>query len=179
VFKEEHKELLQSSTEWLRDTAESCSVVAALIAGLSFATSASVPGGNNSSGKPTLEGQPAFEGFAISSLIGLYFSGTALIMFLSILTSRKEPKDFRIDLPRKLLLGLSSLFLSIVAMFTAFCSGHFFLIDQKFKHIVFLIYSVTCFPVTLYAIAQLPLYIDLLRGIVTKIPKTSDKGEDL
>ncbi|MCI31550.1 ankyrin repeat protein, partial [Trifolium medium] len=68
VFKEEHKELLQSSTEWLRDTAESCSVVAALIAGLSFATSGSVPGGNDQdTGKPTLEGQPAFEGFAISS----------------------------------------------------------------------------------------------------------------
>ncbi|XP_004515014.1 uncharacterized protein [Cicer arietinum] len=180
IFKKSHTPLVKNGSAWLKDTSESCSVVAALLAGVSFATSSTVPGGNKSdTGEPALEGKPAFDAFALSSVIGLCFSVTALIMFLSILTSRKEAKDFRIDLPRKLLLGLSSLFLSIVAMFAAFCSGHFFLIDQKYKHIVFLIYTVTCFPVTLYAVAQLPLYIDLLRGIVTKIPKTSDKGEDL
>ncbi|XP_045819481.1 uncharacterized protein LOC123912929 [Trifolium pratense] len=180
LFKKSYESLVKDGSEWLKDTSESCSVVAALLAGVSFATSSTVPGGNRSeTGEPALEGRPAFDAFALSSVIGLCFSVTALIMFLSILTSRKEAKDFRIDLPRKLLLGLSSLFLSICAMFTAFCSGHFFLIDQKYKHIVFLIYSVTCFPVTLYAIAQLPLYIDLLRGIVTKVPKTSDKSEEL
>ncbi|CAK8565778.1 unnamed protein product [Lathyrus sativus] len=178
LFKNSHAKLLKEGSAWLKDTSESCSVVAALLAGVSFATSSTVPGGNQSdTGEPTLEGRPAFDAFAFSSVIGLCFSVTALIMFLSILTSRKEAKDFRIDLPRKLLLGLSSLFLSIVAMFVAFCSGHFFLIDHKFKHIVLLIYGVTCFPVTLYAVAQLPLYIDLLKGIVTNVPKTSDKGE--
>ncbi|XP_012567493.1 uncharacterized protein [Cicer arietinum] len=180
IFEEKHKTLVKDGSEWLKDTSESCSVVAALLAGVSFATSSTVPGGNKSeTGEPTLEGKPAFDAFALSSIVGLCFSVTALIMFLSILTSRKEAKDFRIDLPRKLILGLSSLFLSIVAMFTAFCSGHFFLIDQKYKSIVFLIYIVTCFPVTLYAVAQLPLYIDLLKGIITKIPMTSAKGVDL
>ncbi|PNX73187.1 hypothetical protein L195_g029086, partial [Trifolium pratense] len=133
IFKEAHEVLLEKSTEWLKETAESCSVVAALIAGLSFATSGSVPGGNDqNTGKPTLEGQPAFEGFAISSLIGLYFSGTALIMFLSILTSRKQIEDFSINLPTKLLAGLTSLFVSIVAMFISFCAGHFFVLTDKY-----------------------------------------------
>ncbi|CAK8565776.1 unnamed protein product [Lathyrus sativus] len=178
LFKKSHASLVEDGSAWLKDTSNSCSVVAALLAGVSFATSSTVPGGSKSdTGEPTLEGRPAFDAFAMSSVIGLCFSVTALIMFLSILTSRKEAKDFRIDLPRKLLLGLSSLFLSIVALFVTFCSGHFFLIDQKFKHIVFLIYGVTCLPVSLYAVAQLPLYIDLLKGIVTKVPKTSDKGE--
>ncbi|KAK2387298.1 hypothetical protein QL285_061094 [Trifolium repens] len=181
VFKEEHKELLQSSTEWLRDTAESCSVVAALIAGLSFATSGSVPGGNNDSGKPPLEGQPAFEGFAISSLIGLYFSGTALIMFLSILTSRKQIEDFNINLPTKLLAGLTSLFVSIVAMFISFCAGHFFVLTDKYgKHdILFYLYIVFSFPVIFYAAVQLPLYIDLLKVIWKKVPPPSIKGVHL
>ncbi|XP_058782204.1 uncharacterized protein LOC131656522 [Vicia villosa] len=180
LFKKSHAELVKEGGKWLKDTSNSCSVVAALLAGVSFATSSTVPGGNKSdTGEPTLEGKPAFDAFSMSSVIGLCFSVTALIMFLSILTSRKEAKDFRIDLPRKLLFGLSSLFLSIVALFVTFCSGHFFLIDHKFKHIVFLIYAVTSFPVTLYAVAQLPLYIDLLKGILTKLPKTSDKGEHL
>jgi len=163
LFKTSHATLANEGSTWLKETSESCSVVAALLAGVSFAASTTVPGGNRSeTGEPTLEGKPAFDAFAMSSLIGLCFSLTALIMFLSILTSRKEAQDFRIDLPRKLLLGLSSLFMSIIAMFTAFCSGHFFLIEHRYKHMVFLIYATTSFPLSLYAIAQLPLYMDLL-----------------
>ncbi|XP_058782285.1 uncharacterized protein LOC131656654 isoform X1 [Vicia villosa] len=181
IFKTTHEEILKSSVEWLKDTAESCSVVAALIAGVSFATSGSVPGGNQQTGEPTLEGQPAFEGFAISSLIGLYFSGTALIMFLAILTSRKEIKDFRINLPVQLLLGLSSLFVSIVAMFVSFCAGHFFVLTDKYTKggILFYLYISICLPVTFYAIVQVPLFIDLLTIILKKIPPPSVKGVHL
>ncbi|XP_073224347.1 uncharacterized protein [Cicer arietinum] len=176
TFKDKHNCLVQKGSEWLKTTSESCSVVAGLLAGVSFATSSTIPGGNKGdTGEPALEGKLPFDTFAMSSLIGLCFSVTALIMFLSILVSRKEAIDFRIDLPRKLLWGLSSLFLSIIAMFIAFCSGNFFLIDQKYKQIVLPIYIFTCFPVTLYAI----LYIELLRGILTKIPMRIDKGEDL
>ncbi|XP_073224896.1 uncharacterized protein [Cicer arietinum] len=104
IFKKSHKQLVRDGSAWLKDTLESCSVVAALLAGVSFATSSTVPGGNKSeTGEPALEGKPAFDAFASSSVIGLCFSIISLIMFLSILTSRKEAKDFRIDLPRKLL----------------------------------------------------------------------------
>ncbi|KAK2387264.1 hypothetical protein QL285_061079 [Trifolium repens] len=181
IFKEQHKELLQNSIDWLRDTAESCSVVAALIAGVSFATSGSVPGGNKNSGTPTLEEQPAFEGFAISALIGLYFSVTALIMFVSILTSRKQIEDFSGDLPKKLLFGLSSLFVSIVAMLVSFCAGHFFVLTDKYykRNILFYLYISICLPVTFYAIVQFPLYVDLFKVIWKKVPPSSGKGVHL
>ncbi|WJX31760.1 hypothetical protein P8452_20156 [Trifolium repens] len=181
IFKEAHENLLEKSTEWLKSTAESCSVVAALIAGLSFATSGSVPGGNNSSGKPALVGQPAFEGFAISSLVGLYFSGLALIMFLSILTSRKQIEDFSGNLPKKLLGGLTSLFVSIVAMFISFCAGHFFVLTDKYgKHDILVeLYIVFSLPVIYYAIVQLPLYFDLIQVIWKKVPPPSVKGVHL
>jgi len=45
----------------LKRTSESCAVVAALVAGVSFATSGSVPGGNQQTGYPTFEGQLAFQ----------------------------------------------------------------------------------------------------------------------
>ncbi|XP_045824786.1 uncharacterized protein LOC123917172 isoform X2 [Trifolium pratense] len=182
IFKEQHKELLHDSIDWLKDTAESCSVVAALIAGVSFATSGNVPGGNDSdTGKPALEEQPVFEGFAVSSLIGLYFSVTALIMFLSILTSRKRVEDFSGDLPKKLLLGLSSLFVSIVAMLVSFCAGHFFVLTDKYckNNILFYLYISICLPVTFYAVVQFPLYIDLLKVIWKKVPPSSFKGVHL
>ncbi|KAL2322622.1 hypothetical protein Fmac_027001 [Flemingia macrophylla] len=172
IFKQKHKELVKESSEWLKETSNSCSVVAALIAGVSFATSSSVPGGTDK-GKPELEGQPAFDVFAIASLIGLCFSVTALIMFLAILTSRKQAQDFRKSLPLKLLFGLSSLFVSIASMLVSFCAAHFFVLKDKYKNILFPVYVATCLPVTFYAVVQFPLYADLLKAIFRKVPQPS------
>ncbi|QCE01445.1 ankyrin [Vigna unguiculata] len=179
IFEETHKKLIKESGEWLKDTSESCSVVAALVAGVSFTAANTVPGGTNEEGRPNLEGKPAFDAFAIASLVGLCFSVTGLIMFLTILTSRKQAKDFRRDLPLKLLLGLSSLFVSIAAMFVSFCTGHFFLLSHGYKTVLYPIYAATVFPVTFYAVAQFPLYFDLLTAILTTVPRSSDRGDKL
>ncbi|CAJ1964214.1 unnamed protein product, partial [Sphenostylis stenocarpa] len=172
IFKQNHRDLVNESSDWMKETSNSCSVVAALIAGVSFATSSTVPGGTDN-GKPELEGEPAFDAFAIASLIGLCFSVTALIMFLAILTSRKQAQDFQKSLPLKLLLGLSSLFVSIASLLTSFCFAHFFLFKKKYKNILFPVYVATCLPITFYAIVQFPLYIDLLKVILKKLPQPS------
>ncbi|XP_073221082.1 uncharacterized protein [Cicer arietinum] len=179
IFRSKHTNLISESSSWLKDTSESCSVVAALVAGVSFATASSVPGGTTDEGTPTLEGKPEFDIFTISSLVGLCFSVTGLIMFLTILTSRKQFNDFRRDLPLKLLFGLTSLFVAIASMFVSFCTGHFFLVNHKYKSVIFSLYGVTCVPVTFYAVAQFPLYYDLLTAILTKIPKTTAQGDKL
>ncbi|KAH9729700.1 ANK REP REGION domain-containing protein [Citrus sinensis] len=177
VFTETHKELVQAGGQWLTNTSESCSVVAALIATVAFATSATVPGGvKEDSGEPTLENQPAFNVFAISSLVALCFSVTAVVMFLAILTSRYQEGDFRSDLPGKLLLGLTSLFVSIASMLVSFCAGHFFVLREKLKYAAFPVYAVTCLPVTLFAIAQFPLYFDLIWATFKKVPQRSYKS---
>lgn len=116
LFSETHRELVKGG-EWLTKTSEACSVVAALIATVAFTTSTNVPGGiNEHNGKPLLEKHGEFEIFAISSLIALCCSVTALAFFLSILTSHFDERDFNRSLPRKLLFGLTSLFASIVVM---------------------------------------------------------------
>ncbi|XP_050236057.1 uncharacterized protein LOC126686077 isoform X2 [Mercurialis annua] len=174
IFSITHQELVRSGGEWLTHTSESCSVVAALIATVAFATSATVPGGvNQENGEPTLESHPAFNIFAISSLVALCFSVTAVVMFLSILTSRYQEKDFESDLPTKLLVGLSSLFVSIAAILVSFCAGHFFVLRDELKVAALPVYAVTCLPVTLFAIAQFPLYFDLLWATFKKVPQRS------
>lgn len=176
IFTETHSELVKAGGEWLTNTSQSCSVVAALIATVAFATSTTVPGGNNeTNGKPTLEKKPAFEVFAISSLIALCFSVTAVVMFLAILTSRYQEKDFWRDLPRKLLVGLTSLFVSIGSMLVSFCAGHFFVLQDKLKYGAFPVYAITCLPVSLFALAQFPLYFDLIWANFKKVPQRSYK----
>nr|XP_048337274.1 uncharacterized protein LOC107429177 isoform X2 [Ziziphus jujuba var. spinosa] len=166
VFSKTHQELIEKGRDWLIKTSESCSVVAALIAGVAFATIASVPGGTlDTSGKPIFEKQPAFQVFSISSLIALCFAFTALVMFLAIITSRFQEKDFTRSLPLKLLLGLSSLFVSIGATLVCFCTGHFFMIGDRLKNAAYPVYALTCFPASIFAAAQFPLYIDLFLSI--------------
>ncbi|KAH7511292.1 hypothetical protein FEM48_ZijujUnG0027500 [Ziziphus jujuba var. spinosa] len=176
IFIEIHKDLIKAGGEWLTNTSESCSVVAALIATVAFATSTAVPGcTNKNNGKPTLEHQPAFEVFVIASLVALCFSVMAVVMFLAILTSRYEEMDFASDLPGKLLVGLTSLFVSIASMLVSFCAGHFFVLQDELKYVAFPVYAVTCLPVSFFAVVQFPLYFDLLWLLIRRFPNAVTK----
>ncbi|XP_073005742.1 uncharacterized protein [Typha latifolia] len=176
LFIDNHKDLIKDAGDWLVKTSESCSVVAALIAGVAFASAATVPGGlNQSSGEPILSGDTTFQVFAFSSLVALCFSVTSLIMFLTILTSRYQEEDFNKSLPTKLLVGLTSLFTSIAAMLVSFCAGDFFVVQKQLKFAAFPIYAVMLLPVSFFAIAQLPLYVDLIKAIVAIVPERTQK----
>ncbi|XP_061374344.1 uncharacterized protein LOC133316591 [Gastrolobium bilobum] len=177
IFIKTHGPLVKEGSKWLTKTSESCSVVAALVATVAFTTSTAIPGGpDQETGIPLLRGEPPFNVFAIASLVALCSSVTALILFLSILTSRYQEKDFVVDLPRKLLLGLTTLFTSIASVLVSFCAGHFFIIEDKLKYAVYPIYAVTCLPVTFFALVQLPLYFDLTLAIFRKVPQRSYKA---
>ncbi|XP_004298202.1 PREDICTED: uncharacterized protein LOC101298415 [Fragaria vesca subsp. vesca] len=176
IFIDTHKHLIKEGSKWLTKTSESCSLVAALIATVAFATSATVPGGlDQRTGEPILQDKAAFNAFTISSLVALCFSITSLVFFLSILTSRYEESDFSMDLPRKLLMGLTSLFASIASMLVSFCTGHIFLLKHQLRYVAYPLYAATCLPVTFFALAQLPLYFDLMRAIINKVPQRSYK----
>ncbi|KAM5569589.1 hypothetical protein ABKV19_016877 [Rosa sericea] len=174
IFIDTHLLLIKEGSAWLTKTSESCSVVAALIATVAFATSATVPGGlDQQTGEPILKDKTAFSAFTISSLVALCFSLTSLVFFLSILTSRYEESDFSLGLPRKLLMGLTSLFASIASMLVSFCTGHIFLLNHQLRYVAYPLYAATCLPVMYFAVAQLPLYFDLMRAILKKVPQRS------
>ncbi|XP_054796559.1 uncharacterized protein LOC129301951 [Prosopis cineraria] len=179
IFRKDHEDLVKEGAEWLNHTSESCSVVAALIAGVAFTTSTTIPGGTQEeTGKPYLERHPAFNMFAFTSLLALCCSITSLTMFLAILTSRQQPRDFRKDLPLKLLLGLSSLFVSIASILVSFSAAFFFVLKDNLKQAVFPLYAATILPLTFYAVAQFPLYADLVRAIFSKVPQSSNRESE-
>ncbi|KAK1558622.1 hypothetical protein Q3G72_004693 [Acer saccharum] len=171
VFTETHKELVKSGGDWLTYTSQLCSFVAALIATVAFPKSSTVPGGiKEENGMPTLENQTAFNIFAIASLVALSSSVSAVILFLAILTSRYQEQDFGMDLPRKLLVSLTSLFVSIASMLVSFCSGHFFILKDKLNFNVLPVYAVTFLPITIFALAQFQLYFDVVWATYKKVP---------
>nr|GLL46217.1 uncharacterized protein LOC109168169 [Ipomoea trifida] len=163
LFTEEHKELKEAGEKWMKDTATSCTIAAALIVTVVFAAAITVPGGNSGeNGLPILSNHNAFTIFAISNAASLFTSATSLLVFLSILTSRYAEEDFLYALPKRLIIGLFTLFLSIIFMMIAFSATVYLVIGHNRRRILIIVAEFACLPVTSFVLLQFPLLVDLV-----------------
>lgn len=161
VFTEEHKKLAKEGERWMKETASSCTVAVTLIITVVFAAAFTVPGGNNNEGIPNFLQESSFLIFAISDALALFSSTTSLLMFLGILTSRYAEEDFLVFLPKKLIIGLITLFISIASMMVAFGATIHIVLSQPWKWVIIPIALLGCVPVTLFALLQFPLLLDM------------------
>ena len=123
---------MSKGEKWMKDTASSCTVVGALIVTIMFATAFTVPGGNDqNNGFPIFLNRKLFMVFIVSDALSLFSSSTSVLMFLGILTSRYAEEDFLESLPRKMIIGLSTLFFSIVAMMTTFSTTLLLMLHEQ------------------------------------------------
>ncbi|XP_023729824.1 uncharacterized protein LOC111877536 [Lactuca sativa] len=165
VFTTEHKDLVVEGEKWMKSTAESYTITAALIITIVFAAAITVPGGNKQeTGIPLFTNNVAFTIFAISDAISLFAAVTSLLMFLSILTARFAEQDFLFKLPTKLIIGLATLFISTTAMIIAFAATLFLVFGQRNSRILVAIAVLTCLPITSFVTLQFPLVIELMNA---------------
>jgi hypothetical protein len=162
VFTREHKDLVVKGGEWMKDTANSCTISAALIVTVVFAAIITVPGGSESNGLPIFSKEMAFIVFIISDSLSLFTSTTSLLLFLSILTSRYAEGDFLHVLPKRLVVGLFTLFLSITTMMVAFSFALYLVLGHKTAWILVPVAALACLPVTSFVSLQFPLLVDLI-----------------
>ncbi|KAI7749464.1 hypothetical protein M8C21_020049 [Ambrosia artemisiifolia] len=174
VFTREHQDLLRQGETWMKKTAESCSITVALIVTVVFAAAITVPGGNNQdSGTPLFKNEIPFTIFALSNAFSLFTGATSLLMFLSILTARSSEKDFLVSLPRRLILGLLTLFLSTISMLVAFGAILFLVFCDQRPWMLTPICAFACLPISIIVTIKLPLLVDLIRS--TYSPKFGKK----
>ncbi|XP_014492755.1 uncharacterized protein LOC106755162 isoform X2 [Vigna radiata var. radiata] len=163
LFTEEHKGLAKEGEKWLKNTASSCMLVSTLITTVMFAAIFTVPGGNNNNnGYPIFMHTTSFKVFALSDAIGLFSSVVSILMFLSILTSRYAQEDFLVSLPKRLSVGIASLFFSIITMLIAFGATFFIVLGHQLAWIFIPITLVACIPAILFAFLQFPLLVDTI-----------------
>ncbi|KAL8201908.1 hypothetical protein R6Q57_011055 [Mikania cordata] len=163
-------QLRVDAKEWMKNTAENCSIVAVLIATVAFAAAYTVPGGpNQETGYPLLKSKPFFIVFALSDALSLTFSLTSVIVFLSILTSSFRLNDFRYTLHNKLLLGLTMLILSVSMMMVAFAATLILTISSGRNWTNVLLYIISFFPVTVYGYSYIHLYKLLINAFCEKL----------
>ncbi|GKD95036.1 ankyrin repeat-containing domain, PGG domain protein [Tanacetum coccineum] len=163
VFTREHKDLVSDGEKWMKTTAESYTITAALITTIVFAAAITVPGGNNQdSGIPIFTNDVAFITFAVADAISLFTSVTSLLMFLSILTTRFAEQDFLFKLPKRLIIGLTMLFISTTTMIIAFGATLFLVFGQRKSWMLIPIGLLTGLPITSFVTLQFPLIVDLM-----------------
>ncbi|KAM0958045.1 hypothetical protein EV1_023147 [Malus domestica] len=160
-FTKNHKELHEKGEKWMKDTASSYIIVSALIITIMFAATFTVPGGNNQeTGFPIFLNEKLFMIFVVSDAISLFSSVTSALMFLSILTSRYAEDDFLKSLPTKMIIGLSTLFISVATMMVAFSSAIFLMLRDK-SSISTPIIFLAGVPVILFVWMQFPLLLEI------------------
>ncbi|KAF8036165.1 hypothetical protein BT93_C2000 [Corymbia citriodora subsp. variegata] len=165
IFLEEHKELLENGEKWMKSTSSSFLLISTLIAVALFVAAVINPGGNNhNTGVSILLGNDSLLVFAISDALGLFFSIAAIFSFSAILTSSYKPEDFLYSLPTKMIIGLSSLFFSLASVLTAFAAALTIVLDERLKWAWIPVTVLSCLPVALFAVLQLPLLFQMVKS---------------
>ncbi|KAB5544040.1 hypothetical protein DKX38_012152 [Salix brachista] len=161
LFTNDHKDLLVKGEEWMKGSATSCTVVGALIITIMFTVVFTVPGGNvQETGYPVFKDEKSFTVFIVADAISLFSSSTSVLMFLGILTSRYAEEDFLKSLPTKLILGLSTLFLSIAAMMVTFCAALIIMLNGRLE-VVIPVVLLASIPITFFMLLQFPLLVKI------------------
>ncbi|XP_076896419.1 uncharacterized protein LOC143549402 [Bidens hawaiensis] len=162
LFSKENEDQVSTGLQWMKD----CMVVATLIVTVAFAVAFTVPGGyKGDNGLPFFIDQCTFLVFVTADTIFLFSSSTSLLVVLSILTSRHHHFDFFDSLPRKLMVGLLTLFISVAAMMVTFSVSFFVLYQKGLKWVPILITIFAALPVVVFARLQFPVLVDMFRSM--------------
>ncbi|KAL9444410.1 hypothetical protein AB3S75_017574 [Citrus x aurantiifolia] len=161
LFNITHEDQLGKAQEWIKETSQACSVLAILIATVIFTAAFTIPGGNNDKGFPHFLKSPLFYVFTVMDVASLALSLSSVVMFLSILTSPRESSDFRRELPRKLLVGFTLLFFSVLTSMITF-SASLLLINRMEKKWTAALYAAAIFPVIVLALMEFPYCANFL-----------------
>ncbi|KVG51525.1 Ankyrin repeat-containing protein [Cynara cardunculus var. scolymus] len=126
VFTREHENLVKEGEKWMKTTAESCSISAALITTIVFTAAITVPGGSDQqTGIPIL--------------------------------------------PKRLIIGLCTLLLSITSMMVAFGATLYLLFCRENPWMLGPICGLSCLPILFFVTLQFPLIADLYRSTYVPI----------
>ncbi|XP_026429946.1 uncharacterized protein LOC113326426 [Papaver somniferum] len=168
LFTEQHRDLMNKVKQWMKGTANSCMLVATLVATVMFAAVFTVPGGiyNDSDsrdiGIPIFLYRNSFILFVVADAVSLFSSTTPVVVFLTILNSRYAAEDFLKAIPEKLIIGFSTLFIAIATMLIALSATLYIALEGRFGWIpVVPIVALASLPIISFVALQIPLFVDL------------------
>ncbi|KAL4585377.1 hypothetical protein LXL04_009996 [Taraxacum kok-saghyz] len=175
VFAETNDKLRSEAKEWMCENAKNCSIVAVLIATVAFTSAYTIPGGTDDNGYPILKNKPMFLLFTLSDAISLSTALTSVILFLNIVTSSFQFKDFASSLFEKQLTALILLIASVAMMMVAFAATLILTISNEGKWTDVTLYGVSFFPVFVFLYEYIHEYMKIMKGFYWVIKSTMEK----
>ena len=150
--------------EWIKHTAEGCTIVAVLIGTVAFAAAYTMPGGpNQNTGAPLLLHHPFFMVFTVGDVLTISSALTSVVLFHAITSSPFQFVDFSHSLTNNLAIGLILLFLSVCVMMIAFAATVLPMIrnGEGLTKVILYAMGTSFMPVGLFALSYFPLYRSL------------------
>ncbi|XP_047949167.1 uncharacterized protein LOC125195003 [Salvia hispanica] len=140
-----------------------CSVTAGLIDTAMFVVSITIPGGNKSdSGYLIIHKSVVFKVYAVVNMVSLFTSIISLLMFLAVYTLRYAEEYFLYTLPKRVLIGMVTLFLSIFSMMMAFNAALYLVFFREKTWAIYLLAPVTILPSVSFVRLEFRLFIDVV-----------------
>ncbi|KAI3933995.1 hypothetical protein MKW92_026318 [Papaver armeniacum] len=169
IFDLEHNKAIADAEKWTKDTSLSCTFVSALIATVAFASTFAVPGGifSDSSdikkrGIPVFLHKTDFMVFAVANAVALFSSISSLLLFLGLQTSQFKDDDYLRFIPKRLIMGFLTLFISIVTLMIAFCATLHIILGPRFERLPIPLSLAASIPVGLFIWSQLSLFVKMV-----------------
>jgi hypothetical protein len=165
IFDKKHEELLKVGKNAMKETSDSCMIVATLISTMVFAAALTVPGASsNITNTPFFSKDQWFTIFIVSNAVSLFTSAASIVLLLSLLTSSYAENEFVTSLHARLMFGLTTLFFGITTMVLAFIAAIFLIFDYKLVWVPYLLASLASAPVILFIGLHFNLWADLIRS---------------
>lgn len=152
LFSLQHKAMLEKCETWMRNTADSCMLIATILLTVVFAAAFTVPGGNNGeTGIPIHLRSKWFTCFVVTEAVALLGSACSIVTFWAIMTSNFEEDEFMMMLPNQFMIGLYCLLLALVHTITALVAAYFVVFVEERAalviSIIVLVYFALIFPI--------------------------------
>ncbi|KAI3838937.1 hypothetical protein MKW92_001826 [Papaver armeniacum] len=164
VFTETHIDLREQGEKWLKQGANNCMLISALIATLMFACAFTVPGGNDStSGRPILLKNQDFRPFFHYVSYSLFFSLISLGLFLSIHAAPFNEHDFFFRLPLRTVFAKTALVNSVSFTVCAYFQM-FMLITGWTYPLGLLVFDIGVAGLGVLFLSE--LYVDIIVGFI-------------
>ncbi|XP_052203788.1 uncharacterized protein LOC127809127 [Diospyros lotus] len=165
LFISEHEKMKEEGEKWMKETSQSCTVVAALVATVMFTAIFTVPGGfDEQTGKPLYLYKDSLMIFIVSDALSMFSSASSVLMFLGILKSRYTEDEFLVSLPRKLIIGVATLFFSIASMMVTFGTTIHIFLSHRISWITIPVLLLCCIPVMILVFPQVPLLYEIFHS---------------
>ncbi|KAM6567824.1 hypothetical protein CsatA_026952 [Cannabis sativa] len=160
LFTKEHSQLMKESEKWMKKNANICLLVATIIVTIIFQANSDTSKDEKPNSSSSLSSSSILKNIlSISNIIAMSSSSIAIMLNLFIIISRFSEDDLFLPLPLAFIIGILSLYVSVIFTMTSFCLTTFMATESLAIRLCACLLEFL--PIILFPFLVFPIFIDL------------------